>query len=175
LQTFVNIGFITLVIMDKKTNTNDPTTYAAKFVVTSIEKQVTFYTENIGLKLQWKDDRQAGLGGCQSNVLLLTTVPASEKSSSVNIELPDRRELAKVVGRLCTIKYPNKPLDYGDKHVALITDPEGNTVSVTVKIPGASPHEPTPLDIESLFNQLDPDDRLCDQMSEKARVNQQSS
>lgn len=161
--------------MDKNTNTNDPTTYAAKFVVSDIEKQVTFYTENIGLELQWKNDQQAGLGGCQNNVLLLTTGSASGKSSSINIDLPDRRELAKVVGRLCTIKYPNKSLDYGDKHVAVITDPEGNTVNVTVKIAGASPHDPIPLDIESLFNQLDPDDRLCDKMSEKARVNQQSS
>lgn len=161
--------------MDKKTNTGDPTTYAAKFVVADIGRQVTFYTEKIGLELQWKNDRQAGLGGCKSNVLLLTTEQSPEKHSNVNIELPDRRELAKVVGRLCTIAYPNKSLDYGDKHVTIITDPEGNTVTVTVKIPGASPHEPVPLDIESLFNQLDPDDRLCDKMSEKARVNQQSS
>lgn len=161
--------------MDKKTNSGDPATYAAKFVVKDIEKQVTFYTENIGLELQWKNDRQAGLGGCKSNVLLLTTEQQSEKSSSINIELPDRRELAKVVGRLCTIKYPNRSLDYGDKHVTEIIDPEGNTINVTVKIAGAASHDPGPLDIESLFNQLDPDDRLCDKMSEKARVNQQAS
>ena len=161
--------------MEKKTNRDDPTSYAAKIVVNDIEKQVTFYTEKIGLELQWKNDRQAGLGGCKSNVLLLTTEPAPEKNSSVNIELPDRRELAKVVGRLCTIEYPNKSLDYGDKHVAMITDPEGNTVMVTVRMTGVPPHDPSPLDIESLFNQLDPDDRLCDKMSEKARVNQQQS
>ena len=158
--------------MEKLVKDSGPaTSYAAVFFVKDLDKQIEFYTNTIGLDLQWRTAEEAGLGGCSTNVLLLKKNERKEPQS-LTIVLPSRRELAKVVGRLCTIKYRNQSFDYGDKQVAVINDPEENTISVVVNIAGES-RPASPLDIESLFNQLDPDDRLCDKMSNQARVSQQ--
>jgi catechol-2,3-dioxygenase len=145
--------------------------YAAIFFVSDLERQIQFYRDSIGLELQWRDGSKAGLGGCKANVLLLTTEQTTGKNK-LEITLPSRRELAKVVGRLCTIKYPNKSLDFGNKHATVLLDPEGNEITISVKTESSKLPVPQPLDIELLFNELDPDDRLCDKMSEQARLQQ---
>lgn len=159
--------------MEKQINSTDATNYAAIFFVRDLSKQVIFYTETIGLELQWRSDRQAGLGGCKTNVLLLTNETQQKENAPLDIKLPSRRELAKVVGRLYTLKYPGKTIDYGDRQVAEVIDPEGNQINISVNIEGAAAKNGEALDIEALFNQLDPDDRLCDKMSEATRFNQQ--
>jgi catechol-2,3-dioxygenase len=153
--------------MDEK----DLKTYAATFTVKDLDKQVEFYTETIGLQLQFRSPNEAGFGACQSNFLLLRK--SNEiKNDALTIHLPSRRELAKVVGRLCTLRYPNKVIDHGNRHATHLTDPEGNLIEVSVTISansGGLP-KPQPLDMEALFNELDPDDRLCDKMPDKTRV-----
>jgi catechol-2,3-dioxygenase len=160
----------------KNQKQNTTTDYAAIFFVRNLEQQIQFYTETIGLQLQWRNISSAGLGGCKTNVLLLTTDRTTDNNKTDNnkleITLPNRRELAKVIGRLCTIKYRNASIDFGDRHAAVLEDPEGNEITISVRTNGGPLEKPAPLDIESLFNELDPEDRLCDKMPEEARVKQ---
>src|SRR5436853_5351388 len=88
--------------------------YAASFYVKDLERQIKFYTESVGLQLQWKTNTAAGLGACSSNILLLTTEALADSNQGVAIRLPNRRELAKVIGRLCTINYTNRAVDNGN-------------------------------------------------------------
>jgi|GEM_PF-5465903 len=148
-------------------------TYAATFRVKDLDGQIKFYTETIGLKLQWRSETQAGLGACHFNVLLLATGEPSTNHETLVIEVPGRRELAVVVGRLCTIRYPNKSIDHGNRHSTHLADPEGNPIDIGVTFPEKDPAEPKPLDIEGLFNELNPDDRLCDKMPDGTRIDKQ--
>ncbi len=138
--------------------------YAATFVVQDLDKQIQFYTEAVGLQLQWRNDYEAGLGGCNINLLLLTKKASAEGNKSISMRIPGRRELAIVIGRLCTIKYANKQLDHGNRHSTHLIDPEGNHVEIFAEVRPGAEEVSKPLDIEALFNELDPEDRLCDKM-----------
>lgn len=145
--------------------------YAARFVVKDLERQVQFYTETVGLQLQWRNDFEAGLGGCNINLLLLTRKADGRADKSISLKLPGRRHLAVVIGRLCTIKYLSEKIDHGTRHSAHLVDPEGNAVEIFVDADPKAAEISKPLDIEALFNELDPDDRLCDKMpAEKTTV-----
>lgn len=138
--------------------------YSARFVVKDLEKQIQFYTETVGLQLQWRNDYEAGLGGCNINLLLLTKTSTGENNKAITIRIPGRRELAIVIGRLCTLQYTNDRIDHGNRQSTHLTDPEGNLVEIFAEADPNAPEISKPLDIEALFNELDPDDRLCDKM-----------
>lgn len=151
--------------------TSEGMDYSARFVVKDLERQILFYTDTVGLQLQWRNDYEAGLGGCNVNLLLLTTKSDRPADKSISLKLPGRRHLAIVIGRLCTIKYFSEKIDHGIRHSAHLIDPEGNTVEIFVDADPKAPETSKPLDIEALFNELDPDDRLCDKMpAEKTTV-----
>lgn len=138
--------------------------YSATFVVKNLERQIQFYTETVGLQLQWKNDYEAGLGGCNINLLLLTKKSVANEDKSISLRIPGRRHLAIVIGRLCTLKYSNEQIDHGNRHSTHLVDPEGNKVEIFAEADLAAAEISKPLDIEALFNELDPDDRLCDKM-----------
>jgi catechol-2,3-dioxygenase len=155
---------------DVKIN-SDGLVYSARFVVKDLEKQIQFYTETVGLQLQWRNDYEAGLGGCNINLLLLTKKESSESKDSISIRLPGRRHLAIAIGRLCTINYPNQKIDHGNRQSSHLIDPEGNHVEIFAEIDSSLPEISKPLDIEALFNELGPDDRLCDKIpAEKTTI-----
>ena len=143
---------------------SDGMVYSATFVVKDLEKQIQFYTETVGLQLQWRNDHEAGLGGCDINLLLLTKRSSKNTDKSISLRIPGRRHLAIVIGRLCHIKYPNNQIDHGNRHSTHLVDPEGNIVEIFADVDPKAPEISKPLDIEALFNELDPDDRLCDKM-----------
>lgn len=143
---------------------SDGQVYSATFVVKNLERQIQFYTETVGLQLQWKNDYEAGLGGCNINLLLLTKKSVANEDKSISLRIPGRRHLAIVIGRLCTLKYSNEQIDHGNRHSTHLVDPEGNKVEIFAEADLAAAEISKPLDIEALFNELDPDDRLCDKM-----------
>ncbi|HEY0653253.1 MAG TPA: hypothetical protein VGD65_08990 [Chryseosolibacter sp.] len=150
---------------------SDGMEYSARFVVKNLERQIQFYTETVGLQLQWRNEYEAGLGGCNVNLLLLTTKTIRDADKSISLKLPGRRHLAIVIGRLCTLQYSNERIDHGRRQSTHLVDPEGNHVEVFVDGDPNAPEISKPLDIEALFNELDPDDRLCDKMpAEKTEV-----
>lgn len=157
--------------MESVSINSDGMDYSARFLVKNLERQIQFYTETVGLQLQWRNEYEAGLGGCNVNLLLLTTKNTKTADKSIRLKLPGRRHLAIVIGRLCTIKYSSEKLDHGNRHSAHLVDPEGNAVEIFVDAVPNAAEVSKPLDIEALFNELDPDDRLCDKMpAEKTTV-----
>jgi catechol-2,3-dioxygenase len=151
--------------------TSEGMEYSARFVVKDLERQIQFYTETVGLQLQWRNDYEAGLGGCNVNMLLLTTKSDKAADKSISLKLPGRRHLAIVIGRLCTINYSTEKIDHGNRHSAHLLDPEGNAVEIFADADPNAAEISKPLDIEALFNELDPDDRLCDKMpAEKTTI-----
>jgi catechol-2,3-dioxygenase len=157
--------------MENEKITSEGMDYSARFVVKDLERQIQFYTDTVGLQLQWRNDYEAGLGGCNVNMLLLTKKNDKPADKSISLKLPGRRHLAIVIGRLCTIQYSTDKIDHGNRHSAHLIDPEGNQVEIFAEADPNAPEISKPLDIEALFNELDPDDRLCDKMpAEKTTV-----
>jgi catechol-2,3-dioxygenase len=157
--------------MENEMITSEGMEYSARFVVKDLERQIQFYTDTVGLQLQWRNNYEAGLGGCNINMLLLTTKNDKPADKSISLKLPGRRHLAIVIGRLCTVQYATDKIDHGNRHSAHLADPEGNQVEIFAEADPNASEISKPLDIEALFNELDPDDRLCDKMpAEKTTV-----
>ena len=85
--------------------------------VADLDRQVEFYREVIGLKLHWRDGATAGLGVGNEDLLRLTEVRGARRYRGTTglyhfaILLPNRRELARAIGRLFTLRYPNYPTE----------------------------------------------------------------
>jgi catechol-2,3-dioxygenase len=131
-----------------------------------------------GLKQFYIDTLGFSVGSDNSNILYLESKPVLRFESSANpkkkvslgINLPNRRELAKVIGRLCTMKYSNTRKDVADRQLTMLVDPEGNQVEFFVLKKASDNTSEKPLDIEALFNELLPDDRLCDKLPASAEI-----
>lgn len=152
--------------------------------VANLERQVRFYQEVIGLQLHWQDGEAAGLGAGGRDLLRLTERASFKRYRGVTglyhfaILFPDRRELARAVGRLFAVKYPNYPTDHIMTKTTYLDDPEGNGIElyaespedgswsmasgeyVTRRADGTLSNGREPLDLQALFAHLSPDDRL---------------
>ncbi len=153
--------------------------------VADLDRQVEFYREVIGLKLHWREGAAAGLGAGNADLLRLTEVPGARRYRGTTglyhfaILLPNRRALARAIGRLFTLRYPNYPTDHIMTKTTYLDDPEGNnielyaespedgTMTIVNGIPEARRADGTlsdgrePLDVAALFRELTPDDRLA--------------
>ena len=153
--------------------------------VADLDRQVEFYREVIGLKLHWRDGATAGLGVGNEDLLRLTEVRGARRYRGTTglyhfaILLPNRRELARAIGRLFTLRYPNYPTDHIMTKTTYLDDPEGNnielyaespedgTMAVVNGIPEARRADGTlsdgrePLDVEALFRELTTEDQLA--------------
>ncbi len=156
--------------------------------VADLDRQVEFYQEVIGLALHWREGATAGLGAGNEDLLRLTEVRSARRYRGTTglyhfaILLPNRRELARAIGRLFTLRYPNYPTDHIMTKTTYLDDPEGNnielytespedgTMTIVNGIPEARRADGTlsdgrePLDVEALFRELAPDDRLDEPM-----------
>jgi catechol 2,3-dioxygenase len=152
--------------------------------VTNLDSQIAFYQQALGFILRWRTGNQAGLGTDQTDLLQLTEQPGMQRYRHVTglyhfaIVFPNRRELARAVARLFTLKYPNYPTDHIMTKTTYLNDPEGNGIElyaesaedgmflfengdfVTRRIDGSLSDGREALDIEALFSHLMPDDQL---------------
>ena len=164
----------------------DPATWPGhvSLTVADLDRQVEFYREVIGLKLHWREGAAAGLGVGHEDLLRLTEVRSARRYRGTTglyhfaILLPNRRELARAIGRLFTLRYPNYPTDHIMTKTTYLDDPEGNnielyaespedgTMAVINGIPEARRADGTlsdgrePLDVEALFRELTTEDQL---------------
>src|SRR6266542_2290862 len=85
--------------------------------VVDLENQLTFYQQVLGFQLHWREGNQAGLGAGGADLLRLTEEPNLKRYRGVTglyhfaVLFPNRRELARAVGRLFALKYGNHPTD----------------------------------------------------------------
>ena len=162
--------------------------------VANLENQILFYTQAIGLKLHWRNDKKAGLGAGGADLLLLTEEPNLKRYRGVTglyhfaILFPNRRELARAVARLFALKYRNHPTDHINTKTTYLNDPEGNGIElycespedgiftvengdfVTRRADGTLSDGREPLDVDVLFSHLKEDDRLDEPVPGETRV-----
>jgi catechol-2,3-dioxygenase len=135
--------------------------------VTALAK---FYVDTLGFTFFSEENEKTILAFESKPVLELQQSGSTPKSFSLHIGLPSRRELAKVIGRFCTMNQSNTRLELADRQLTKLGDPEGNAIEFFVRKSSNSNVTESPLDIEALFNELLPDDRLCDSLPVSAEL-----
>ena len=162
--------------------------------VADLDRQVEFYQEVVGLALHWREGATAGLGVGNEDLLRLTEVRSARRYRGTTglyhfaILLPERRELARAIGRLFTLRYPNYPTDHIMTKTTYLDDPEGNNIELYTESPedgtmtivngipearradGNLSDGREPLDVEALFRELAPDDRLDEPMPPNTKM-----
>lgn len=165
--------------------------------VADLERQIEFYRQVIGLHLNWREGQTAGLGAggnTASDVLRLTESPDAKRYRGTTglyhfaILLPNRRELARAIGRLFELRYPNYPTDHIFTKTTYLDDPEGQNIELYTESPeDAAPDNGSfigrvrrtdgtlsdgrePLDLDALFAHLQPQDRLDEPMPAETRL-----
>ena len=152
--------------------------------VAGLERQMEFYRQVTGLQLHWREGASAGLGAGGEDLLRLTEVRDARRYRHTTgiyhfaLLLPDRRALARVIGRLFALRYPNYPTDHILTKSTYLDDPEGNNIEIYTESPedgtfgivngaffarranGAPSNGREPLDVEALFRELSTEDRL---------------
>lgn len=162
--------------------------------VADLDRQVEFYQEVIGLKLHSREGATAGLGVGKEDLLRLTDVRSARRYRGTTgiyhfaILLPNRRELARAIGRLFSLRYPNYPTDHVMTKTTYLDDPESNNIELYTDTPedgtfsvvngvpvarhanGAPSDGREPLNVEALFRELTTEDRLDEPMPQDTKM-----
>jgi len=152
--------------------------------VADLERQLPFYQQMLGLRLNWRNDKSAGLGVEGGDIVRMTKILNGQRyrgSTGIYhfaILFPNRRELARVVARLFALRWPNYPTDHVMTKTTYLDDPEGNNIELYCESPedgisevvngeflarhtdGTPSDGREPLDLEALFSHLSKNDRL---------------
>jgi catechol 2,3-dioxygenase len=152
--------------------------------VASLENQLAFYQQVLGFQVHWRKDLEAGLGAGGRDILHLVQNARAIRYHQVTglyhfaVLFPDRRELARAVRRLFTLRYRNYPTDHIMTKTTYLDDPEGNGIELYAESPedggwsmangrfetrradGTLSDGREPLDLDELFSHLQEGDRL---------------
>jgi catechol 2,3-dioxygenase len=169
--------------------------------VASLENQLNFYTQVLGFKLHWRDGNKAGLGAPVedlatggADLLRLTEEPNLKRYRGVTglyhfaVLFPNRRELARALARLFSLRYENYPTDHIMTKTTYLDDPEGNGIElyaespedgtwslsngeyVTRRADGSLSNGREPLNVNELFQLLSKEDDLDQPIPPETRV-----
>lgn len=162
--------------------------------VANLDNQVSFYQQVLGFQLHWRDGNQAGLGAGGPDLLRLTEQSGVKRYQRVTglyhlaVLFPNRRELARAMARLFSLRYPNAPTDHIMTKTTYLDDPEGNGIELYAESPedgffgmeggkfvarradGTLSDGREPLDVEALFKELSDDDPLDLPIPEETRI-----
>lgn len=162
--------------------------------VARLENQITFYTQVLGFKLHWREGNQAGLGAGGADLLRLTEEPNLKRYRGTTglyhfaILFPNRKELARAMARLFTIRYQNYPTDHIMTKTTYLDDPEGNGIELYAESPedgtwslsngeyitrrkdGSLSNGREPLNVNELFALLSQEDSLDQPVPPETRV-----
>ncbi len=162
--------------------------------VSNLEKQIEFYRGVLGMKLHWRKENAAGMGGGGPDLLRLREEPTFKRYREVTglyhlaVLFPNRRELARAVRRLFALKYRNYPTDHIMTKTTYLDDAEGNGIElyaespedgtwslangeyVTRRADGSLSDGREPLDPEALFSHLMKDDRWDAPVPSETRI-----
>jgi catechol 2,3-dioxygenase len=162
--------------------------------VADLDLQAEFYEKVIGLQVLRRDERSASLGVPGTELVRLAQVPGASRRRGTTglyhfaILLPNRRELARVIGRLFALHYRNYPTDHIMTKTTYLDDPEGNGIELYAESPedgawslaggeyitrradGSLSDGREPLDVEALLTHLQEGDRLDAPMPPETRI-----
>ena len=162
--------------------------------VANLDNQIAFYQQTLGFVQHWRDGNRAGLGTGERELLRLVEQPAYKRYQRVTglyhfaVLFPNRRELARVMGRLFVLKYRNYPTDHIMTKTTYLDDPEGNGIELYCESPedgtwslkngeyitrrkdGSLSDGREALDVNTLFGHLEKDDRLDVSIPKETRM-----
>jgi catechol 2,3-dioxygenase len=155
-----------------------------ELAVTDGDRALRFYRDYVGLTPLAADGPEIRLGAGERELLVLhpgAERPVVARTSGLYhfaIVVPDRRELARVIGRLGRLQWDQYPTDHVTTKANYLWDPDGNGIEIYTE----SPEDGTlgfangtfvaydkderersgrdPIDLEELFGHLQPDDSL---------------
>ena len=157
---------------------------AVSLSVAGLDRQIEFYRTLLGFTLHWRRENRAGLGAGQDDLLELVELPGAVRYPRTTglyhfaVLFPNRRELARAVGRLFQAGYENYPTDHIMTKTTYFSDPEGQEVELYAESPedgsmaienggfyarradGTLSDGREPLDVQALLSHLGPGDRL---------------
>ena len=162
--------------------------------VNDLQREIDFYQKVIGLQLLWTEGDSAGLGAGGRDVVRLSQLRNATRARGTTglyhfaILLPNQRELARVIRRLIALRYTNYPTDHVMTKTTYLDDPEGNGIELYAESPedgswsmqngdyitrrknGSLSSGRDPLDLDALFQHLQPDDRIDEPMPAETRI-----
>ncbi len=160
--------------------------------VTDADRARLFWTRYVGLEPTVGPD-SLGAGGDTLIVLYPgASAPVASRRTGlyhVALHVTDRRELARLVARLCALKYENSPTDHTMSETTYLWDPDGNGIEITLETPergefvilpsgtfgarttdGRVTSGRDPVALDSLFGELGPDDDLMQPLAAGTRI-----
>lgn len=162
--------------------------------VASLERQLTFYQQVLGMRLHWRQDHQAGLGAGGEDLVRLSETPNRRRYHGVcglyhfAILYPNRHELARAVAWLFHLGWQNYPTDHILTKTTYLEDVEGNGIELYCESPedgvfrlegnelvarradGTPSNGREALDLKALFTHLSDEDRLDAAISPQTRL-----
>ena len=162
--------------------------------VADLGRQIEFYRTVVGLQLHQRSGNTASMGAGKEDILRLTEMPGAGRRRGTTglyhfaILLPDRRELARAIGRLFALRYRNYPTDHIMTKTTYLDDAEGNGIELYTESPedgtwslangeyitrradGSLSDGREPLDVEALLKHLKDDDKLDVPMPPETKV-----
>ncbi|MDA1329602.1 MAG: glyoxalase [Chloroflexi bacterium] len=162
--------------------------------VADLERQLAFYQQVLGLQLHWRKGLSAGLGVGGADLLRLTQIENGVRAHGVTgmyhfaILLPNQVELARAIGRLFALQYPNSPTDHVMTKTTYLDDAEGNNIELYAESPedgifgmmdgrfvaeradGRPSTGRDALDLEALFARLPEEPKLDQRMPPETRL-----
>lgn len=167
---------------------------AVALTVNNLSRLLDFYQKLLGLRLHRREGSLAVLGAGGPDLLYLYEERTAQRYRGVSglyhfaVLLPDRRELARAIGRLLQARYPNAPTDHIMTKTTYLDDPEGNGIELYCESPedgefvveggrfyarrndGTWSDGREPLDLRALFGHLRPGDDLAASMPPETRI-----
>ncbi|MEA2643742.1 MAG: catechol 2,3-dioxygenase [Chloroflexota bacterium] len=155
-----------------------------ELAVTDADRALRFYRDYVGLTPLPGDGPEIRLGAGERELLVLhpgaerPVVPRTSGLYHFAIVVPNRRDLARVIGRLGRLKWDQYPTDHVMTKANYLWDPDGNGIEIYTESPedgtlgfangtfvaydkdGRERSGRDPIDLEELFGHLQPDDRL---------------
>lgn len=178
--------------------------------VTDIERARLFWTRYVGLEvvgseavgsaaieesLAYSSNGAISVGADGKALIVLhpgATAPVAPRRTGlyhVALHVVSRRELARVVARLYSLKYQNSPTDHTMSETTYLWDPDGHGIEITLETPergefvrlpdggfgarrtdGSITSGRDPVDLDSLFDELDEGEDLLQPLAPGTRV-----
>lgn len=155
-----------------------------ELAVTDGARALRFYRDYVGLTPLPSDGQEMRLGAAGHELVVLypgaerPVVPRTSGLYHLAIVVPDRRELARVIARLASLRWEQSPTDHLMTKADYLWDPDGNGIEIYAETPedgtlgfangtfvahdkeGHLRSGRDPIDLEELFTHLTPEDRL---------------
>jgi catechol 2,3-dioxygenase len=152
--------------------------------VTEAERALSVWRDLVGLTVMAQDNNAITLGASGTPLIVLETgakrpvVPHTAGLYHVAIHLPTRKDLAIVIARLFAQRFRNSPTDHLVTETTYLWDLDGNGIELTFETPwrgtlvtdglgfrgvtkdGKAHSGREPVDLDSLFAELRPDENL---------------